>query len=110
MKTPLIFDEYKDYLVLEEHNDKHWGNEDNYRYVFRFENNLGASVIKHIGSYGYEDDLFELAVLGFDGDSWELLYDTDITDDVLGYLTNGAVLGYLRDIKELKREEQEQYE
>ena len=110
MKTPLIFDEYKDYLVLEEHNDISWGNEDNYRYIFRFENNYGASVIKHLGSYGYERDRFELAVLDFDGDTWDITYDTTIADDVLGYLMNKDVLEYLKDIKELDREEQKQYE
>lgn len=110
MKTPLIFDEYKDCLVLEEHNDKYWGNEDNHRYIFRFENNYGASVIKHPGSYGYRNDNFELAVLDFKGDTWEITYDTDITDDVLGYLTNKDVLEYLKDIKELDRKEQEEYE
>lgn len=106
MKTPLKFDEYKDYLVLEKHNDKYWGNEDNYRYVFRFENNLGASVIKHWGSYGYEEDLFELAVLGFKEESWNILYNTDITYDVLGYLNNDEVLGYLKYIKELDRRDE----
>ena len=110
MKTPLIFEEFEDYLIIEEHNDRSWGNEDNHRYVFRFENNYGASVIKHWGSYGYEEDLFELAVLNFEGDTWNITYDTDITDDVLGYLTNEEVLTYLKDIKELDRKEQEQYE
>lgn len=110
MKTPLIFDEFKDYLIIEEHNKKGLVNEDNHRYVFRFENNYGASVIKHYGSYGYEDDLFELAVLNFEGDNYNLTYDTDITDDVLGYLNNDEVLEYLKDIKGLNREEKEKYE
>lgn len=35
------------------------------------------------GSYGAEDGLFEVAVLGLDGN---VTYDTEITDDVIGYL------------------------
>ena len=101
MKTPLKFDEYKDYLVLEEHNDKRWGNEDNFHYIFKFPNKYGASIIKHIGSYGYEEDLFELAVMFFDGYKWELTYNTPLTDDVIGNLNNEEVLETLEQIKNL---------
>jgi hypothetical protein len=49
-----------------------------------FENGLGASVIKTSFSYGGKNGLYELAVLDTDG---EITYDTDVTDDVIGFLT-----------------------
>lgn len=54
------------------------------------------------GSFGFEDDLFELAVLYFDeeGNS-HLSYSTEITDDVIGHLSNEEVMNYLYKIKEL---------
>ena len=77
---------------------------DGIQYLFRFENNYGASVIKHKGSYGHEDDLWELAVIKFDNDdndSWDLTYDTPITADVEGWLTDDEVRALLQRIKEL---------
>lgn len=74
------------------------------QYIFRFENFYGASIIKHGGSYGHRDDLWELAVIRFendDNDSWNLNYDTSITDDVIGRLTDEEVRDLLRQIKEL---------
>lgn len=75
---------------------------DGVQYLFRFPNDYGASVVKHWGSYGHDRDLWELAVLVFDGDMWELTYDTEITDDVEGYLTDQDVLELLRRIQALK--------
>ena len=77
---------------------------DGIQYLFRFENNYGASVIKHKGSYGHEDDLWELAVIEFEteyNDSWDLTYDTPITADVEGWLTDEDVRELLQRIKEL---------
>ena len=79
---------------------------DGIRLVFRFENNYGASVVKNSYSYGHEKDLWELAVIKFRSDCvcnycWELNYDTPITNDVIGYLTNDEVLEILKQIKEL---------
>ena len=106
------------------------------RYVFRFENNYGASVIKHLGSYGYDQDLWELAVIRFgkydelcieyfenhdcdeeleklldamesddededEDDVYILTYDTPITDDIEGHLTDEDVRNLLARIKEL---------
>lgn len=75
---------------------------DGVQYLFRFPNDYGASVVKHLGSYGHDRDLWELAVLVFDGDMWELTYDTEITDDVEGYLTDQDVLDLLERIRNLK--------
>lgn len=104
MKTDLIYDNYKKYEILwdgkEEfdNNFKEFG--DSYSHRFKFENGYGASVIKHFGSYGYKDDLFELAVLDSND---ELCYNTPITNNVLGYLTNDEVLDLLEIIKNFKR-------
>ena len=92
--TPLKFDEFKDYYKK--------GNIPG-QWIFKFENNYGASVIKHFGSYGYEEDLFELAVLYWINDKeWTLSYNTPLTDDVIGHLTNEEVIELLQQIKKLK--------
>lgn len=109
MKHDLIYDDYKKYEVLWKEK-KEFDNSFkllapySFSHRFRFENNYGASVIKHYGSYGYEEDLFELAVLFYKDENdkkGDLTYNTPITDDVLGYLTNDEVLELLRKIKEL---------
>lgn len=74
--------------------------------VHRFENNFGASVVRHNFSYGGEDGLFELAVLEFPNETEEyhLTYDTEITDDVLGYLTEEDVQDLLTRIEQLEKQ------
>ena len=77
---------------------------DGIQYVFRFENDYGASVIKNNGSYGHNDDLWELAVLKFYGPDecqWDLNYETPITDDVIGWQTDEQIRDLLKRIKEL---------
>ena len=70
--------------------------------VYKFPNNYGASVVRHAYSYGGKDGLWELAVIEFyPNDSWSITYDTSITDDVLGRLTDGDVLNILEQIKAL---------
>jgi hypothetical protein len=68
------------------------------QYLYEFENGYGASVVCNNSSYGGNAGLWELAVLGKDGD---LCYDTEITDDVLGYLSEDDVEKTLKDISEL---------
>jgi len=69
----------------------------------KFENGYGASVIKNKFSYGGERGLWEMAVIKFtDGDNWELDYSTEITNDVLGDLTDEDVAEKLDEIKKLK--------
>lgn len=74
-------------------------------YTFRFSNGYGASIVKTLFSYGYARDLWELAVIYFtdeaDDDDWYITYDTPITDDVVGYLTNDKVLELLAEIRDL---------
>jgi hypothetical protein len=61
-----------------------------------FSNGYGASIVKGPYTYGGRDGLFELAVLGSGG---EISYDTPITDDVVGYLTEDGVSTLLAEIE-----------
>ena len=69
--------------------------------VYKFPNNYGASIIKNKWSYGGEDGLWEVGVIFFDGDDYELTYSTPITNDALGYLTDEEVCEALEQIKNL---------
>lgn len=62
-----------------------------------FLNGYGASVVQFNGSYGGNDDLYEIAVLHGD----RLCYETPVTDDVLGYLSEDDVTAALADIAAL---------
>jgi hypothetical protein len=64
----------------------------------RFPNGYGASIIRHSGSYGGREGLFEVAVLNADG---ELDYTTPITSDVEGWLTPDDVAALLARIAAL---------
>jgi hypothetical protein len=70
------------------------------RHAWRFHNGRGASVIRNEMSYGSSRGLWELAVIGRDGD---IDYSTPITDDVLGWLTPTDVRRILREIEALPR-------
>ena len=63
----------------------------------KFKNGYEASVVKSEYSYGGKDGLYELAIFK-DG---EICYDTPITDDVLGYLTEEEVSETFIKIQEL---------
>lgn len=72
--------------------------------LYRFDNDYGASVICHRGSYGYDQGLWELAVIRFThGDSYVLDYSTHITDDVIGHLTPSEIDETLVKIQELPK-------
>ena len=68
---------------------------------FSFPNGYIASVVRRFGSYGYEMKLWELAVM-YDG---EIVYDTPITNDVLGWLSEEDVEKTLKEIKKLPERE-----
>lgn len=69
------------------------------QYIFTFKNGYGASVVKFWGTYGYEEDLWELAVLK-DG---KLHYNNPVADgDVVGCLTDKEVNNLLREVENFK--------
>jgi hypothetical protein len=67
--------------------------------IIQFPNGYGASVVKTPYTYGGNQGKFELAVLDKDG---RLCYSTEVTNDVVGYLSPGGVTEYLRQIQILK--------
>ncbi len=100
MYTKLKYDKFEKYLY--EATKETLSHKENLQYIFKFDNGYGASVIKNSVSYGHVLDLFELAVIKFtDEFTWNLCYSTEITDDVIGYLTNDGVLNLLEAIKNL---------
>jgi len=77
--------------------------------VHKFDNGFGASVVRapNVGfwgsTYGYEQGLWELAVLQFcSDDEYHLTYSTPITNDVLGHLTDEDVIAVLARIEALE--------
>lgn len=69
--------------------------------LIKFPNQYGASIIRHDGSYGGRDGLLEMGVAIFSGDLWGLCYDTHITSDVLGYLTEDELIEHLKSVRDL---------
>lgn len=76
-------------------------------YRTRYNNGFGASIVCHPGSYGFEDGLYELAVIKWKNDKFHLTYDTPITDDVLGFLEPEDVIKICKKIKALEKDEEE---
>jgi len=67
-----------------------------------FSNGYGASIIKGQGSYGGSEDLYELGVIKMNEDySWDLCYTTEITNDVIGFLTPENITSLLERIEAL---------
>lgn len=97
-------DEFKDFVTRR----ADWNNSSNpdrkgiqYRICFP-KVGYGASVIKLPGSYGYENDLWELALLSDPNGvgNWNLEYTKLVNDDVLGNLTDNEVNKVLKFISE----------
>ena len=63
-----------------------------------FDNGYGATVVQGPHSYGGADGLYELAVVGKDD---EISYDTPVTGDVEGYLSEAQVTDLLIKIQQL---------
>lgn len=66
-----------------------------------FPNGYGASVVQSPTSYGGDEGLYELAVLFGDESVSDITYDTPITDDVCGWLSETAVSHLLARIEAL---------
>ena len=63
-----------------------------------FDNGYGVSVVSHSYSYGGRDGLYEIAVLDSND---ELTYDTPVTNDVIGYLTEEDVSNVMKQVQSL---------
>lgn len=97
-------DEFKDFVTIRgDWNDIFNSDRKGIQYAICFPKvGYGASVIKLPGSYGYENDLWELALLSNcngTGD-WHLAYTELVNDDVLGNLTDNEVNKVLKFISE----------
>jgi hypothetical protein len=74
-----------------------------------FENGYGVSVVRYKASYDVNnyssytsnDSEWEVAVIYGNEKSWEISYNTHITDDVLGHLTEGEVDWVMFQVQEL---------
>ena len=71
-----------------------------------FDNGYGISVVRFRGivgggSYGYEEGLYESAVLKGTEENWHICYDSVITDDVLGHQSEEEVEVLLYEIENL---------
>jgi hypothetical protein len=74
------------------------------QYIFKADNGYGASIVQHEYSYGGRVGLWEIAVTKYDEDGdWDICYDTPITNDVLGHLSESEVMDYLTQIEQLKK-------
>jgi len=70
----------------------------NKRASIEFENGFGVSVLFGYSFYSNGIDTYELAVL-FDGD---ICYSTEITDDVLGWITENQITEVMEKLQNLK--------
>lgn len=74
-----------------------------------FDNGYGVSVVRFelsggfgYGSYTNNENEWELAVLFGDENDWDLTYNTSITDDVMGHLSENEVTEIMEKIQKLK--------
>jgi hypothetical protein len=75
---------------------------DGIQYLSFYPNGYGASIVQHKYSYGYDQGLWELAVIKGTEEDWNICYDTTITSDVLGYLSEAEVEAVLLQIEALE--------
>lgn len=72
---------------------------DGYHKVVNCDNGYSVSIVSSSFSYGGDKGLFEVAVM-YDG---EIVYDTLVTDDVVGYLDFQGVADVIRQVENLPR-------
>lgn len=73
-----------------------------------FPNGYGVSVVRYkmpfsrgYGSYTSNEEEWEVAILKGNKDEWDLCYDTEITNDVMGHLSEGEVNWVMLKVQEL---------
>jgi hypothetical protein len=74
-----------------------------------FPNGYGVSVVRFrlpfglgYGSYTSDESEWELAVLKGNAEKWELAYDTPITDDVIGHLSEAEIEKVIEQVANLQ--------
>lgn len=68
--------------------------------ILNFDNGYGVSVIRNTHSYGSENGLYEMAIIKGN----KVCYDSGITNDVLGNLTENDVTKYMELVQKLPRQ------
>ncbi len=77
---------------------------------YYFNNGYGASVIRGPYTFGGRDGLWEADVMKrVAGKGWQLCYDTPITSDGIGYLSEVEVDALLDRIEKLPKSEEEEW-
>jgi hypothetical protein len=72
-----------------------------------FPNGYGVSIVRlkspscGFASYTNNDQEWELAVLFGNEDNWSLTYNTPISDDVIGHLSDTDVTNIMKQVQEL---------
>jgi hypothetical protein len=81
-----------------------------YHGLIFFPNGYGVSVVRYksfyapnngYSSYTSNDSEWEVAVLYGNENEWDITYNTEITDDVLGHLTEGEVDWVMLQVQQL---------
>ncbi len=99
MVYPKFVEVYKDYLMAEREL------EDGVHYLFKFENQLGGSVVT--GTYKFIIGTWEMVQIKWDTEeirpelAWEFYYDADVVDGIVRGLNDEQVLEYLSKLKDL---------
>lgn len=99
MSKPINFslhaNEFEEYLldVIERDVAGHKG----IQYIYKFRNGYGASVVKMYGSYGYENDNWELAVILFETEDDILKFSDYMVVKPYEICRGEPILGNLRD-------------
>ena len=70
-----------------------------YQKFVEFDNGYTASVVSNDMSYGSDRGLFEIAILYKD----DIVYDTGLTEDVIGFLDFQEVADTLKKIEQLPK-------
>jgi len=70
-----------------------------YQKFVEFDNGYTASIVSNDMSYGSDRGLFEIAILH----NHDIVYDTGLTEDVIGFLDFQGVVDTLKKIEQLPK-------
>ena len=69
--------------------------------VMFFDNGYGISVITGKCAYSNDENPYECAIIKGNKEKWNIVYDTPITNDVIGYCDEDKVTEIMKQIQEL---------